>query len=199
MTEQEIYDGAIMSGTSDFTLIVEALRRRRAGWCVIGGMAVNAYVSPVYTADLDLVVVTADLVLVLADLAAADFRVREHPYSINAQRRASPTQRSSHLLMVQFSKAARYQPFVDRAVLRPILGLEVPVASLEDVVQGKLWAWSDPERRLSKHSKDETDLIRLGEVHPQIRPMLPAAIREALERQQARGLPDEDEREDDPM
>ncbi len=197
MTEQEIYDGVIMSGTTDFSFVVETLRRHGAGWCVIGGMAVNAYVSPVYTANLDMVVVAADLPPVLADLATADFRVKEYPYSVNAQRRAGPAERASHRLMVQFSKSARYQPFVARAVLRPILGIDVPVATLEDVVQGKLWAWSDPERRLSKHAKDEADLIRLGEVHPKIRPLLPDALRDALERQQARGLPPEDGWDDD--
>jgi hypothetical protein len=41
-------------------------------------------------------------------------------------------------------------------------------------------------------------LIRLGEVHPHIRSMLPASIQAALERQQARGLSaDEDQWEDD--
>jgi hypothetical protein len=197
MTEQEIYDGVIMSGTADFAFVAETLRRRHAGWCVIGGMAVNTYVSPVYTADLDMVVVTADLEPVLADLRAADFRIKEHPFLINAQRRAGPTERASHMLMVQFSKSARYQSFVDRAALRPILGMDVPVAALEDVVQGKLWAWSDPDRRLSKHSKDETDLIRLGEVYPHIRSMLPASIQTALERQQARGLPADEDKWDD--
>jgi hypothetical protein len=193
MTERAIYDAVIMSGTQDFSFVVETLSRHRAAWCVIGGMAVNAYVSPVYTADLDMVVVAADLPAVLAELAAADFRIKEFPDSVNAQRRAGVAQRASHMLMVHFSKSARYQPFVDRAVLRPILGLYVPVAVLEDVVQGKLWAWSDPDRRLSKHAKEEADLIRLGEVFPQVRSKLPAGIREALERQQARGLPTEDE------
>jgi hypothetical protein len=199
MTEQEIYDAVIMSGTQDFSFVVETLSRHRAAWCVIGGMAVNAYVSPVYTADLDMVVVTADLRAVLADLAAADFRIKEFPYSVNAQRRAGAAQRASHMLLVQFSKSARYQPFVERAELRPILGRDVPVAALEDVVQGKLWAWGDPDRRLSKHAKDEADLIRLGEDYPQIRSMLPAAIREALVRQETRGLPPaEDWSEDEP-
>ena len=66
MTEREIYDGVIMSGTADFILVAETLRRHGAGWCVIGGLAVNSYATPVYTADLDLVVITTDLEPVLA-------------------------------------------------------------------------------------------------------------------------------------
>ena len=186
MTEQQIYDGVVMSGTTDFAFVVEVLRRHGAGWCVIGGMAVNAYVRPVYTADLDMVVVAADLAPVLADLRAADFRVKEFPYSINAQRRAGPTERASHMLMVQFSKAEEYQGFVDRAVLRPLLGLDVPVAAPLDLAQGKLSAWGNPLRREAKRSKDESDLLRLGEEFPEVYERLPVELRARLDRQRQR-------------
>ena len=115
MTEAETYDGVIVSGTADFALVVESLHRHGAGWCVIGGMAVNTYVAPVYTADLDLVVISVDLTAVLADLRAADWRIKEFPPSVNAQRRAAPTERADSMLMVQFSKPDEMQPFVDRA------------------------------------------------------------------------------------
>ena len=48
-----------MNGTTDFAFIVEVLRRRQADWCVIGGLPVNGYCEPVYTADFDLVVVAS--------------------------------------------------------------------------------------------------------------------------------------------
>ena len=187
MTEQEIYDGVIMNGTTDFAFVVETLRRHGANWCVIGGLAVNSYVTPVYTVDLDLVVVAADLGPVLEDLRGADFRVKEYPFSVNAQRRAAETEQSSHKLMVQFTKPDCYQSFVERAALRTVLGLDVPVAALADVLQGKLWAWGDPSRRESKRAKDESDLLRLGEVYPAVLPMLPPILRERLERQRSRG------------
>ena len=94
MTEQEIYDGVIVNGTTDFSFVAGTLRRHGAGWCVIGGLAVNSYVTPVYTADLDLVVISTDLEPVLTDLRAADFRVKEFSFSINAQRRAGPDRKS---------------------------------------------------------------------------------------------------------
>ena len=53
MTEQEIYDGVIVNGTTDFVFVAETLRRHGTSWCVIGGLAVNSYVTPVYTADLE--------------------------------------------------------------------------------------------------------------------------------------------------
>ena len=127
----------------------------------------------------------------LAELRAADFRVQEFEFSINAKRRAGPGGNAASMLMVQCSKVPRYQPFIARASLRTIFGVDVPVASLPDVVQGKLWAWSDPTRRESKRSKDESDLLRLGEAHPEIVPMLPGPLRERLERQQARGIGDD--------
>jgi hypothetical protein len=52
----------------------------------------------------------------------------------------------------------------------------MPVASLMDVVQGKLWAATDPERRASKRAKDAADLIRLAESHPQVFQLVPPGV-----------------------
>ena len=88
---------------------------------------------------------------------------------------------------------------MSRAEPRVIFGQTVPVASLADVVQGKVWAWSDSTRRESKRAKDETDLLRLGENYPEVINLLPPPLRERLERQQARGTPtDENGWDDDP-
>jgi hypothetical protein len=51
---------------------------------------------------------------------------------------------------------------------------------LPDLVTGKVLAWSDPQRRLSKRKKDEADLIRLAEDHPEVRPLLPEELRRQL-------------------
>lgn len=110
---------------------------------------------------------SANLADVLEDLRAADFRIREFPYSINAQRADS-------MLMVQFSKPAEMQPFLDRAVLRPILGIDVPVAGLPDLVAAKIAAWSEPRRRQEKRLKDALDILRLAAAYPEVvDPLLP--------------------------
>ena len=182
MTEIELYDGVIMEGTSDLFFVADTLQRHSARWCLIGGMAVNAYVVPVYTADCDLVVVSADLEQVLSDLAAADWRIKEFPFSINAQRRLKRDEKSTHKLMVQFTRPERYQPFAGRAELREVFGRELPVASIEDLVHGKLWAMSDPSRRPSKAHKDVSDVLRLAEVYPErVEPLLPDDLREQSE------------------
>jgi len=49
-----------------------------------------------------------------------------------------------------------------------VLGFDMPVPCLEDLVQGKLWSATDPARRVSKRAKDEADLVRLSESHPRL-------------------------------
>jgi len=57
-----------------------------------------------------------------------------------------------------------------------VLGRQVPVASLADVVRGKLWAWNDEKRRPTKRKKDELDLMRILEAYPEMRPVMPDEI-----------------------
>ena len=81
-----------------------------------------------------------------------------------------------------FTTDARYQAFLPRAIEAQVLGISVRVASLEDVTQGKLWAYSDPRRRLSKRKKDELDLIRLAVAHPRLRSLYPRELQDQLDR-----------------
>ena len=142
-------------------------------------MAINSYVTPVFTADCDLVVVDSDLEPVLADLREADWRIKAFPFPINAQRRIKGNERSTHKLMVQFTRPERYQSFAERAVLREVFGRDLPVACIEDLVQGKLWALSDPSRRESKSLKDTLDLLCLAEEYPEmVEALLPDDLRE---------------------
>ena len=56
MTAEEIYESVTNGGASDFALAIAVLERHGL-WCLIGGLAVNCYVEPVYTVDADIVVV----------------------------------------------------------------------------------------------------------------------------------------------
>ena len=140
-----------------------------------GGLAINAYVEPVYTMDADFVLAASHLPRAQAALLAAGFVLEEFPHSLNALRPGSQ-------LRIQFTKDSRYAQFPSRAGRRDILGRSLRVASLADLIQGKIWAWSDPERRLSKRKKDELDLIRIAEKFPEFTSQLPTAIRQQLER-----------------
>lgn len=84
-------------------------------------------------------------------------------------------------LRIQFTTDPRYQTFLTSTTVYEVLGQEVPVASLQNVIRGKTWAWGDDSRRLSKRKKDELDLIRIAEKYPELRGMMPTKIREQLD------------------
>jgi hypothetical protein len=67
----------------------------------------------------------------------------------------------------------RYFPFVDRAARREVLGIDLPVAAVEDVLQGKIWAASDSARRPTERRKDVLDIERILENYPHLREHVP--------------------------
>ena len=144
-------------------------------YCLIGGLAVNCYVEPVYTLDADLVLIAANLPAVRAHLETQGFVTEMHEHSLNAKPAESD-------LRIQFTKDERYQDFLIRAITAEVLGNPVKIACLEDVTRGKLWAYGDPRRRLSKRKKDELDLIRLAERYPELKSLYPSELREQIER-----------------
>ena len=72
MTATEIYESVTNGGASDFAEVVAVLNRNRP-WCLIGGLAVNCYVEPVYTVDVDLVAVAANLERIARELELPGF------------------------------------------------------------------------------------------------------------------------------
>jgi hypothetical protein len=152
--------------------VLALLRREGARFCAIGGAAVNAYVEPVVTLALDLVIATADRDVVEAALGR-QFALERFEHSVNISAPDSD-------LRVQVQTDERYQPFVDRATEREVLGVRLPVAAVEDVLQGKVWAASDPARRASKRQKDLADIARLIEAYPALRGRVPKEILDRL-------------------
>jgi hypothetical protein len=169
MTASEVYESVTGSGSSDFAILVTILNKH-GSWCLIGGLAVNCYVEPVYTLDADVVVISAELPAIKDELIAAGFAVEEFPHSFNARMAGSD-------LRIQFSLDPRYQDFPKEARVAEVLGQRVPVASLDDVIRGKIWAWSDEKRRATKRKKDELDLMRILETYPETRDSMPEAIK----------------------
>jgi hypothetical protein len=70
-------------------------------------------------------------------LLARAFRVERHPHSLNVLPSGSN-------LRVQIQTDPRYATFLDRAALRDLLRLRLPVAAIEDILKGKVWAAMDP-------------------------------------------------------
>ena len=151
---------------ADFIVqLTDLLRAEGIHYAVIGGLAVNAYTEPVVTLDCDVVVATARLETLEAELRKR-FRVEGFAHSLNVSDKGSEVR-------VQIQTDPRYAEFVGRAAAREILGLTLPVADVRDVLQGKIWAAQDPERRPSKHFKDLADLARLLERYPELRQSVP--------------------------
>jgi hypothetical protein len=166
VTAVEAYELTTKGGATDFARLIEACESF-GPYCLIGGLAVNCYVEPVYTLDADLVIAAASLPQLTAHLEARG--------SVNAQAPRSK-------LRIQITTDERYQPFPARSVEADVLGIRVKVACREGVTQGKLWAYGDPLRRLSKRKKEELDLIRLAEAYPELKSMYPTELQELLDR-----------------
>lgn len=172
MNERE-FTNKVTNSQEDFLQeVLDILEERGVPYCVIGGLAVNAYAEPVVSLDLDLVV-TAERLDELVEILEQCFVVHRFPHSINV---SSP----SSDLRIQIQTDIKYQDFIARASRRMILGYETSVAALEDVLQGKVWAYSDPERRASKRQKDLADILRLVETYPHLIALLPEPLREQI-------------------
>jgi len=173
MTSKKFLNGVTQSQEDIVQLLLSLLEETHAAYCVIGGLAVNAYAEPVVSLDLDLVVV-ADRIGALREAALAKgIRVQEFEHSLNLSTVTSD-------LRIQVQTDPRYQEFIARAERRRVLGYEMAVAGLRDVLRGKLWAYSDETRRASKRQKDLSDIMRLAETHPELQGEIPPAIAERM-------------------
>ena len=152
--------------------LISLLNEQGIRYCVIGGQAVNAYVEPLVSLDLDLVVAIDQMEEAVA-LLESRFDVNRFPHSLNIAMPGSD-------LRVQIQTDERYGSFVERASIQTVLGMTLQVASVEDVLQGKIWAVSDPERRGSKRQKDLADIARILEKYPDLRTQVPQEIRARL-------------------
>jgi len=154
-------------------VLLEILAQTGSAYCVVGGLAVNAYAEPVVSLDLDLVVAANDVDKVSQAAVARNWEVERFAHSVNL---SSPDSD----LRIQLQTDERYQSFLERAQTRQVLGYSMHVAAIDDVLQGKTWAYQDEQRRRSKRQKDLADIIRLVEVQPDLETKLPAAVREQI-------------------
>lgn len=169
MQAREFWKVVTVDRTDFLERLIEALEAHGIRFCLVGGQGVNAYVEPVVSLDLDIVVAIEELPQVDALLRARFGRVERFPHSLNVSEAGSD-------LRVQIQTDPRYGAFVDRATTRDVLGRRLPVAAVEDVLQGKIWAAIDESRRPSKRQKDLADIARLIEAYPPLRAQVPEQI-----------------------
>jgi len=84
MTEKTFLN-SIANGKSDIVqLLLDQLEKLKIDYCIIGGLAVNAYADPVASLDLDLVLTVRDTEKILEHVKNI-FSINRFPHSINLQ------------------------------------------------------------------------------------------------------------------
>ncbi|MBI4523619.1 MAG: nucleotidyl transferase AbiEii/AbiGii toxin family protein [Deltaproteobacteria bacterium] len=168
MRAQAFWRAVVADQTDLLGRLIELLDEHEIRYCILGGQGVNAYVEPLVSLDLDIVIATEQLPMA-EEVLSREFSVERFPHTLNVSAPGSD-------LRAQIQTDPRYEAFVDRATVREVLGLRLPVAALEDVLQGKVWAALDPRRRPSKRQKDLADIARLLEAYPDLRSKVPPEI-----------------------
>ena len=169
----EFWKEIIVDKSNFLEQFISLLDAHAIRYCVIGGQGVNAYVEPLVSLDLDVVIATGQMDDVTR-LLSQHFDVKPFPHSLNIAQVGSD-------LRVQIQTDARYADFVDRASVRNVLGVKLPVASADDLMRGKVWAALDPSRRGSKRQKDLADIARLVEAYPSLRRLVPDELLKRIE------------------
>ena len=168
MTKKEFIN-LISNGKEDVIgNFLKLLNDNGIDYCVIGGLGVNAYVEPVVSLDLDIVIV-ADAIEQLLMKAEKNFKIEHFPHSINLNSPKSD-------LRIQVQSDRRYQEFIPGSTIKDVLGYKMKVAAVDDILTGKLWAYQDKEKRKSKRQKDLADIFRIIEKYPELKKLIPDSM-----------------------
>lgn len=166
---------SVANGKSDMIqTLLSILAETGSRYCLIGGLAVNAYVEPVVSLDVDIVAAVEDIDSICRAAGKRGMQIRQFEHSVNISIENSD-------LRVQLQTDPRYQQFIADAKELDLLGYKICVAKLEDVLQGKVWAYMDKQRRRSKRQKDLADILRIIESYPELEAGLPQSLRGELE------------------
>ncbi len=168
MTAKE-FQRLVTRDESDFLdRFLDLLAKLKIDYCVIGGLAVNAYAEPLVTLDCDVVVVSSRLAELEAALRAM-CRVKRFARTLNLSDPRSGVR-------IQIQTEERFQSFLARRRKATVLDREMFVACPEDLIASKVAAFQEPTRRRTKREKDRLDILRLVEAHPRWKKFVPPDI-----------------------
>lgn len=168
MTKKEFLN-IISNGHEDIVqMFLDLLNDNEISFCVIGGLGVNAYVEPVVSLDLDIVIIS-DGIEQLINKAEKHFKIERFSHSVNLSNPNSD-------LRIQIQTDPKYQEFINRATEKDVMGYNMKVATVEDILRGKIWAYSDKQRRNSKRQKDLADIFRIIEEYPELKKLIPDSM-----------------------
>jgi len=173
LTAKEFLNNLANGKIDVIQFLLDKFKELKIDYCVIGGLGVNAYAEPVASLYIDLVRAVNDIEKFLKEIKK-NYKVSKFPHSINLVHPDSD-------LRIQIQTDLRYQSFIANALLKKVLGYNMKIASIKDVLKGKIWAYSDKERRKIKRQKDLADILRLVETHPSLLNLIPNEIRAIIE------------------
>ncbi len=172
MTEKEFVRRIAKEKKDLLQDFISILKKKKIPYCIIGGLGVNAYAEPVVSLDLDAVVIV-ERIQDLLNTLKKKYKIRKFSNSINISSAFSD-------LRIQIQTDPRYQNFIPRATYKDIFGYRLPVARIEDILQGKIWAAQDQTRRASKRQKDLSDILRLIEAKKSLISLVPYSLKKKL-------------------
>lgn len=165
---------SLANGETDILQVfLDILAETKTKYCLIGGLAVNAYSEPVVSLDVDVVVAADRMKKIIKAAAGKGLKAKEFEHSLNLTSSGSD-------LRIQIQTDERYQSFIPKAISKKILGYKMMVASVDGVLKGKIWAYADITRRMSKRQKDLADIMRLVEAYPALMPKLPPELKKKI-------------------
>ncbi|MQY63452.1 MAG: hypothetical protein GH143_03990 [Calditrichaeota bacterium] len=82
MTKKEFLNAVANGKTDVLQVFLDAVSQLGADYCVIGGLAVNAYAEPVVSLDLDIIVAATDIDAVCKS-SAKHFKIEHFAHRVN--------------------------------------------------------------------------------------------------------------------
>jgi len=180
MTQKEFFNRATNSKKDIIQEFLSTLEDLHIDYCVIGGIAINAYCEPIVTLDFDCVIVSEEIENLRTILKEKGFKVKRHPFTLEV---TSPY--SDIRIHIQLDK--RYQEFLKNAKEKEVLGYKMRVADIKDILIGKIWAYEDETRAPLKREKDLLDIKRIIEKFPELTNILPEELRKLTKRYEESG------------
>jgi hypothetical protein len=174
MTGKEFLNSLAKGKADILQQLLGILTETGSDYCLIDGIAVNAYVEPVVSLDVDIVIAVDSIVTVSNAARAQKMKVEQFPHSVSISGSESD-------LRIQVQTDPRYQDFIAGATEKEILGYKMKVAALDNVLQGKIWAFMDDTRRRSKRQKDLADIARIIETYPELTAKIPQKVIDQLQ------------------
>ena len=104
MTKKEFFKAVLYGEEDVIQIFLDALSTAKADYCVIGGLAVNAYAEPVVNLDLDIVVAINDIGTACKAIET-HFEIEHFAHSINLSSNKSDLRKELRI-------DQRYQNFI---------------------------------------------------------------------------------------